>query len=64
PDPGIGITVVLVALPGGDRLPSGGPIRDALVAAGWLATSGDASPPTLKPGVMAALHTLWTEVTR
>ena len=63
PQPAVNATVVLVALPGGDRLPGATPIRDALVAAGWTAASGDAPPPTLKAGVMAALHTLWTEVT-
>lgn len=64
PIPGVTAAVVLVALPGADGLPDPDPFRDALVAAGWTAASGDAPPPTLKPGVMAALHTLWTEVTR
>ena len=63
PEPGVGATVVLVTLPGGDRLPGATSIRDALVDAGWTAASGDAPPATLKPGVMAALHSLWTEVT-
>ena len=63
-DPGVAATVVLVELPGGDRLSGADSMRDALVAAGWTAASGDAPPAILKPGVMAALHTLWTEVTR
>jgi hypothetical protein len=64
PQPAVDAAIVLVALPGGDRLPGAGAIRDALVAAGWAAGSGDPPRPLLKPGVMAALHTLWTEVSR
>jgi hypothetical protein len=57
-------TIVAVGLPGGDRLPDLAPLRDALVEAGWNSTPGGPPQPTFKPGVMAALHTLWTEVTR
>lgn len=63
PEPAVEVSIVLVALRGGDRLPSGSPIREALVESGWASASGEAPPDTLKPGVMAALHTLWTEVT-
>lgn len=65
PTPAVVATVVLVHLEPGDDLPSPTPIRDALVAAGWEPVDKEPGPPpTLKPGVMAALHTLWTEVTR
>lgn len=65
PAPAIVATVVLVHIGPGDALPSATPIRDALVAAGWEPADDDSEPrPTLKPGVMAALHTLWMEVTR
>lgn len=56
-------TVVIVAI-GDQRAPEGRPIRDALVAAGWTGASEADLAPTLKPGVMAALHTLWRAVTR
>ena len=64
PQPAVDAAIVLVALPGGDGLPGTGPIRDALAVRGWTAESGDPPPPILKPGVMAALYTLWTEVSR
>jgi hypothetical protein len=64
PEPPVEISVVVVPLPGGDDLPDPEPIRDGLVEFGWTRASGAAPEPTLKPGVMAALHTLWTEVTR
>jgi hypothetical protein len=64
PVPAIEISVVVAPLPGGDDLPDPQPIRDGLVDFGWTSASGPAPAPTLKPGVMAALHTLWTEVTR
>lgn len=56
--------VVVVPFPGGDRLPGPGPLRESLLAAGWTDPEGQALPALLKPGVMAALYTLWTEVTR
>lgn len=61
--PRVDATVVLVPFTDGDPLPAMDRLRDALVAAGWTAATG-APVPLLKPGVMAALHTLWTEVTR
>ncbi|MGK2947711.1 MAG: hypothetical protein ACSLFP_03995 [Acidimicrobiales bacterium] len=61
-EPVVAAVAVVVDLPGGDDLPELGPMRDALVAAGWEA--GDGDPATLlKPGVMAALHTLWKDIT-
>jgi hypothetical protein len=65
PSPAVDATAVLVTLPGGDDLPDGTPLREAIVdVLHWQPASGEAPPPTLKPGVMAALHTLWMEVTR
>lgn len=65
PTPAISVAAVMVALPGGDDLPDPAPIRDGLISLGWVARTSDSlAPATLKPGVMAALHTLWTEVTR
>lgn len=56
-------SVVIVAV--GDRgAPEGQAIQDALEAAGWARASEADLAPTLKPGVMAALHTLWRAVTR
>jgi hypothetical protein len=62
--PPVAATVVAVPVPGRDGLPDLGPLRDALADDGWTAVDGSPPPPTLKPGVMAALHTLWTEITR
>lgn len=63
PEPAIEITSVLVPLRGGDDLPDAAPVRDGLQEFGWRPVAADAPvAPTLKPGVMAALHTLWTEV--
>jgi hypothetical protein len=62
-EPVVGASAVLVDLAGGDDLPGTGPLRDALVAAGWDAGDGGAPTPLLKPGVMAALHTLWKDTT-
>jgi hypothetical protein len=57
--------VVLVHLDGGDELREVGRLGDALLGAGWAPPDADDSPtPILKPGVMAALYTLWTEVSR
>jgi hypothetical protein len=62
--PAVTARVVLVDLPGGDDVSDvARQLRDSLVAAGWTTGSG-APEPLLKPGVLAALHTLWTEVTR
>lgn len=61
-EPVVAAVAVVVDLPGGDDLPDAAPMRDALVAAGWEA--GDGEPAALlKPGVMAALHTLWKDIT-
>ena len=53
--------VVLVDLRGGEGVDPER-TRSALVDAGWQPASGAASA-TLKQGVMAALHSLWTETT-
>jgi len=63
PQTAVAATVVLVGLDGGDGLPEVDPVRDALVDDGWSRASEDDLAPTLKPGVMAALHTLWRAVT-
>ncbi len=63
PSPAIEISAVLVSLPGGDDLPDPAAAREGMAASGWVPSSDDALIPTLKPGVMAALHELWTEVT-
>ncbi|MDP1821282.1 MAG: substrate-binding domain-containing protein [Acidimicrobiales bacterium] len=63
-EPTVFATAVLVQLRGADRVPGIDRARDALGEAGWSPLPDDADiPPTLKPGVMAALHTLWTETT-
>jgi hypothetical protein len=60
--PPVDATVVLVDLPGGDTVPGTDRAREALVAAGW--DTGDGEPASLlKPGVMAALHNLWKDIT-
>lgn len=53
--------VVAVALPG-HRLPALGALEDGLRDDGWLGADEDDLAPTLKPGVMAALHSLWKDV--
>jgi len=59
-EPVVEAVAVVVDLPGGDDLPDLDPAREALRAAGWAA--GDGVPDTLlKPGVMAALHSLWKD---
>jgi hypothetical protein len=63
PEPAVTASVVLVDLPGGDRLPDSAPLREALTDAGWDTAAGEPVA-LLKAGVMAALHTLWMEVTR
>ena len=49
---------------GGDGLPDTDGLRDALEDAGWARAGEEGLAPTLKPGVMAALHSLWRDVTR
>lgn len=61
-DSTVDVTIVLVRLPGADRIGGIDALRGALGQAGWSSASGDVATPTLKPGVMAALLTLWTEV--
>jgi hypothetical protein len=63
PDPPVAATAVVAAL-GGRGLPDTDRIADSLVDAGWARAGEDALAPTLKPGVMAALLTLWEAVTR
>jgi hypothetical protein len=60
--PEVDATVVLVDLAGGDTVPDPGRVRDALVAEGWDTGAGEPTS-LLKPGVMAALHTLWKDIT-
>jgi hypothetical protein len=63
PDVDVAATIVVVAI--GDRsLPDTTPARDSLLDTGWLHADDADLSPTLKPGVMAALHTLWRDVTR
>lgn len=63
PDTGVATTVVLVGFDGGDRRQTVEAVRGALVEDGWSAAADGDLEPTLKPGVMAALHTLWRAVT-
>lgn len=56
-------SAVLVDLVGGDEPPDAASVRKPLVDAGWRTAAGEPTP-LLKTGVMAALHTLWTEVAR
>jgi hypothetical protein len=63
--PAIPIQAVLVGFSGRHSLPGVAPARDALAGAGWTPMAdGDQLLPVLKPGVLAALHSLWTEVVR
>jgi hypothetical protein len=64
PSPPVTAIAVAIRLRGGE-LPDLGPVVDALADAGWQPSDDPGAPaPTFKPGVMAALHTLWTEVAR
>lgn len=62
PDTGVSATVVMIQV-GDNDVPSTEPVQDALIAAGWARASEGDLAPTLKPGVMAALHSLWRTVT-
>lgn len=62
-EPVVDATAVLVDLSGGDDDADPQRPRNVLVDAGWRPQTGEPSA-ILKPGVMAALHTLWTETTR
>ena len=58
----VAATVAIVEL-SGDGLPDTDPMRDQLESQGWSRADDDDLAPTLKPGVMAALHSLWRAVT-
>lgn len=62
-EPPVEAAIVLVRLAGANDIEGVGRLRDALVSAGWTRASGRPDT-TLKPGVLAALHTLWMEVAR
>jgi hypothetical protein len=64
PDPQVEATVAVVGLGDDADLPDTARVRDALIADGWVTATEDDLAPTLKPGVMAALLTLWEAVTR
>lgn len=55
-------TIVVASLDGGGDVGDLRDLRASLERAGWQPASGEPAA-TLKPGVMAALHTLWTETT-
>jgi hypothetical protein len=63
PDVPVAATIVITEVSGGDGTPSTDAVRDALEDDGWARASDDDLAPTLKPGVMAALHSLWRAVT-
>jgi hypothetical protein len=63
PEVGVAATIAVVELTGGDGLPATDPARDVLEDVGWERADADDLAPTLKPGVMAALHSLWRSVT-
>ena len=63
PDVPVAATIAMVDLPGGDGTPDIDPVRRALVEAGWTTDFDPDDGSTLKPGVMAALHSLWRAVT-
>ncbi|MFZ6003836.1 MAG: hypothetical protein ACOYXM_07850 [Actinomycetota bacterium] len=62
-EPPVEAGIVLVRLAGGDDIDAIDQLRDDLVASGWTRASGQPEM-MLKPGVLAALHTLWMEVAR
>jgi hypothetical protein len=63
PESPVAATIAIAELAGGDGLPDTDRFRDALEDAGWSRAGEDDLAPTLKPGVMAALHSLWRAVT-
>jgi hypothetical protein len=63
PEVPVAATIAVVELARGDGMPDTDDLRDALVDDGWARADEDDLAPTLKPGVMAALHTLWRAVT-
>ena len=62
--PEVVTTIVLVPVRGGDKLPNPAAVRQAFAAESWTAASGSDTKPTLKDGVMVALHEVWLEATR
>lgn len=62
-EPPVEAGIVFVQLADGDEIDALDRLRDDLVASGWTRASGQPDS-TLKPGVLAALHTLWMEVAR
>lgn len=60
--PATAVSATAVVLSFGGDEPDTNQLRSSLTEAGWTPESGTPAP-LLKPGVMAALHTLWTEVT-
>jgi hypothetical protein len=63
PEVPVPATIVAADLTGGHGAPGTDPVRDALEDDGWSRASEQDLAPTLKPGVMAALHSLWRGVT-
>ena len=61
-DPPVEAVAVMVDLPGHDARPNPDGLRAALVERGWDAGAGEPTV-VLKPGVLAALHTLWKDIT-
>jgi hypothetical protein len=59
----VSATIAVVELAGGNGAPATDGMRDALIADGWTRAGEEHLAPTLKPGVMAALHSLWRAVT-
>jgi hypothetical protein len=62
PEVPVAATIAVASVDGGG-LPGTDALRDALEADGWARADADDLAPTLKPGVMAALHSLWRAVT-
>ncbi|MFL6205427.1 MAG: hypothetical protein ACJ739_08745 [Acidimicrobiales bacterium] len=63
PDVPVSATIAVAEVAGGDGAPGTDGVADALDAAGWTRASDADLARTLKPGVMAALHSLWRAVT-
>jgi hypothetical protein len=63
PEVPVAATIAVVEVAGGDGLPGTDGVRDSLEDAGWVRANEESLAPTLKPGVMAALHSLWRDVT-
>jgi hypothetical protein len=63
PEVPVAATIAVVELARGDGMPDTDGVRDALEDDGWARADEDDLAPTLKPGVMAALHSLWRAVT-